>query len=331
MDNALKKTRAQFVLIISLVIIAVVGLSWVVLQTYNVNNIGTPAQISEIKQPAEDNQAYAEYLDQQQKYEAHFLTLASSIKQQEQDRLTGALAITFLIAIVFGIITAMFATKTLTKPVLESYKSQERFIQDAAHELRNPLAAMTIAIQQTKESSPLLTVFKRQTKRLVNINEDLLFLERRSDQTPSFINLSELTEDIIEELQPIARLKNILIIQKVEEDIMKKMSSNDYVKLVKNIIDNAIKYSNKNSKVKVSLSKEKNSTEIIVQDYGIGIPAGEQSKIGSRFYRANNTGNIDGTGLGLAIVQKILNIYGGKLQIESKLGKGTKVSIKLPT
>jgi signal transduction histidine kinase len=330
MDTIIKKTKISFIATIVLVVVAVVALSWAILQSYNVQTIGTPAHISEIQKPSVDDPAYAEYLQQQKKYEAHFITLASSIKEQEQNRLTGALAITSVIAVVFGVIIAIIAARKLTKPVIEAYESQERFVQDAAHELRNPLAALTAALQQTKQTGPLITVFRRQTKRLIHINEDLLFLERRAKQEPQQIDISELLQDVIEELQPLAHKKSMTISQSIEPGIIKTIAPNDYVRLVKNIIDNSLKYSNNKSTVHISLKKHKHDIIIEVKDSGIGIPAKDKAAIGSRFYRASNTGTIDGTGLGLAIVHKILNSYGGSIEITSKLKVGTTVTITLP-
>lgn len=330
MERIIKKTKNLFIATIVLVVVSVVALSWAILQTYNVQTIGSEAHISEIHVPSADNPEFAQYLEQEKEYQAHFITLANSIKQQEQDRLTRALAITSIVAVLAGIIIASVAAKKLTKPVIEAYESQERFVQDAAHELRNPLAALTAALQQTKQNSPLITVFRRQTKRLININEDLLFLERRAKQTPVNTNVSELLFDVIEEVQPIANKKKIDVKTSVQEEIYKVIAPNDYVRLVRNIIDNAIKYTANGKSVSISQQKEKNSIYIIVEDQGIGIPKKDLANIGNRFFRASNTGNFHGTGLGLAIVDKILNTYGGDINIESKLNKGTKITIHLP-
>jgi signal transduction histidine kinase len=219
------------------------------------------------------------------------------------------------------------------KPVKDAYDSQERFIQDAAHELRNPLAAMTIALQNAgpaKQKDPLVKTFTRQTKRLITINEDLLFLERRNKQNPEKLELNGLLEEITEELQPLAVKRKVSVNLSTNGDIHKTIASGDYVRLVKNIIDNAIKYSNPGGKVKITQEKVKNDIKIIVADNGIGIPEKDSKSIGGRFFRASNTGNIDGTGLGLAIVQKILNVYGGKISINSKVSKGTTVVLTLP-
>jgi two-component system phosphate regulon sensor histidine kinase PhoR len=321
----------KFAATIVLVIAFIVAASWAMLQTYNVQTIGTPAHISEVHVPASDDAAFAKYIEDQKEYEAHFITLASSIKEQEQERLTKALALTAIFSISIGTVIAFFAAKKLTEPVIDAYNSQERFIQDAAHELRNPLAALTAALQQTKLKDPLITIFRRQTKRLIHINEDLLFLERRSKQQPTSTNVSELLQDVIEELQPLAHKKSIVIKQSIESDTIKTIAPNDYIRLVKNIIDNALKYSLNNSTVKISQKKVKNNIVIKIVDQGIGIPKEEIPTIGDRFYRASNTGEIDGTGLGIAIVQKILNSYGGSINIESVINAGTKVTITLPT
>ncbi len=331
MEKLIQNTRNKFIVTILSVVIFVVSISWGMLQLYSQRELASPANSSEVHSSANENEAFAEYLEDQKAFEAHFITLASSIKEQEADRVTRGLALTSVIAVSTGTIVALFAARKLMHPVVQAYESQERFIQDAAHELRNPLAAMTAALQQTKDATPLVKTFRRQTKRLVLINEDLLFLERRNKQEPSMLSISDLLLDVVEELQPLAVSKKIKLEVTTEKDIHKKMSADDYVRLVKNIIDNAIKYSSPQSKVVIKQRKYKGSITIIVKDQGIGIPQKDLENIGNRFFRAGNTGTIEGTGLGLAIVQKILNTYGGSKTIESAPKKGTTVTLSLPS
>lgn len=333
MENVIKSVRNRFITTIILVTSFVVVLSWGILQWYSSNELSTPAHISEVNKSSENNEAFASYLADQKNYEAHFLTLASDIKQQEADRVTKALAITSIIVVIMGVVVAIVVARKLVRPVEEAYLSQERFIQDAAHELRNPLAAMTAALQQADSSTKntqLVKTFRRQTKRLIHINEDLLFLERRSNEKIKNVSLNELLQDVVEELQPLAVKRRIKLVVDNQNNLSKTMNTGDYVRLVKNIIDNAIKYSPDGKNIYVSQKKVKNTIKIIVIDEGIGIPKNDLSAIGGRFFRASNTGNIDGTGLGLAIVQKILNSYGGSKEITSTLGKGTKVVLNLP-
>jgi signal transduction histidine kinase len=334
MERIIRSTRTKFVTSIVLVVAFVVATTWGILQIYNQREIATPADIAEVHEAANHSKEFGEYLEDQKEYEAHFITLASSIKEQEAERVTRGLAITAVITIIIGTIAAVLVARRLMKPVVDAYESQERFVQDAAHELRNPLAAMTVALQQAEKAgqkSPLITTFRRQTKRLIHINEDLLFLERRSKQDPVDLNVSELLEDVVEELQPLAIRKHIALQLKTDKDIMKKMASGDYVRLVKNIIDNAVKYSKPKSVVTIHQHKVKGDIKISVEDTGIGIPQKDLENIGDRFFRASNTGKIDGTGLGLAIVQKILNTYGGSKEIVSKPNKGTTVTLTLPS
>jgi two-component system sensor histidine kinase CiaH len=333
-EQLMRRTRRRFIAAIILAIAAVVALSWGVLQIYNTQEIAAPSHSEEVHNSIKNDAAVIEYLEEQHEFEAHFITLASNIKELEAERITRALALTSVVAILFGSVLAYFVARRLTKPVVEAYEAQERFIQDAAHELRNPLAAMTIALQQAEKvgrKDALTTTFKRQTKRLININEDLLFLERQQRQEPMQLNLSDLLEDVLEELQPHAMHKKVKISLQSEPNIEKKMARGDFVRLSKNIIDNAIKYSKPKTEVTIALSKDRGSILLKVTDQGIGIPESELNYIGDRFFRAKNTGKINGTGLGLAIVRKILNIYGGDILIDSVEGSGTTVAISLPT
>lgn len=334
MYSVLKETKRKFIALVLLSITFVVAVSWGILFVYSNTELSSPAHRSEVHNAGVDNEAYALYLEEQKEYEAHFITLASDIKQQEAERIQRALLVTTIIASVLGIAIAVYTSKKLIKPVEDAYESQERFMQDAAHELRNPLAAMTASLQQASPAirkTELYITFRRQTKKLIGINEDLLFLERQKSDEITRTNLDELLQDVVEELQPVAKTKNIELVIKSETDIHKTMSQADYVRLVKNIIDNAVKYSRAKSKVIISQTQQKSNITIVVKDSGIGIPSKELENIGERFYRANNTGNVDGTGLGIAIVMKILNLYGGDIQIHSILNKGTTVTVTLPS
>lgn len=331
METVIAAVKRRYVLTILVMVFTVIATIWVALQVYAMRELSSPAQISEVLQASDHNAAFAAYLDEQKDFEAHFLTLASEVKQQQSDHIVAALAVTSVIVIVIGTIGAFITARILMKPVVEAYKSQERFVQDAAHELRNPLATMTVTLQQTKANShnrQLIKTFSRQTKRLISINEDLLFLERRTERTLQAIQLSELLSDVIEELQPLAASSKITIDFKTLKDVQKMMDAGDYVRMAKNIIDNAIKYSKPGDVVVVRQKKQRGSIILTVADQGIGILPTDLPKVGQRFFRASNTGKIDGTGLGLAIVQKVLNFYKGSMSISSKAGKGTTVTLK---
>jgi signal transduction histidine kinase len=96
------------------------------------------------------------------------------------------------------------------------------------------------------------------------------------------------------------------------------------------MISNAIKYSNDNTSIDISLKKQANTLSIDVKDHGIGIPLEDQPHIFERFYRANNSGNMPGTGLGLSIVKKYVEILNGDISFSSTPNKGTTFHINIP-
>ena len=110
------------------------------------------------------------------------------------------------------------------------------------------------------------------------------------------------------------------------------IDSDKVFSILKNLVENAIIYSNEEPKIKINLKEEEKKYIFSVSDNGIGIPFAEQEKIFERFYRvdkARNT-NVAGTGLGLAIVEEIIKIYNGKIEVESSEGKGTKFTFIIP-
>jgi signal transduction histidine kinase len=275
--------------------------------------------------------AVSEYLEQEKDFQPHFITIANMVKQEQQTSLTQALIlITIPVLIVSGSIGYLVA-KHLLKPVKESYESQERFMQDAAHELRNPLAAISIALQNggAGENTKLITTLRRQTNRLVGIVEDMLFLERRkSGDKIADTDISVLLHDVLEDLQPAISSRALKLKTQIEDEIIIRIDPQDFIKLTRNLLENSIKYSGDNKTITV-IMKKTGRVNLQIIDQGIGIPESEIQSIGERFYRAKNVGKVSGTGLGIAIVNKVLNAYGGKMTISSTLGKGTTVNITL--
>lgn len=330
----------QFKSVSKRLMIIIVGLSifsvgLLAFALYEANSISFDKNVNsqELYSVIEGNTAVEEYLESEKDYEAHFITIASLVKQEQQESLGKALLyVTLPVVIIAGAIGFVVA-KYVLKPIRESYESQERFLQDAAHELRNPLAAMSLAIEnnrdENKVESDFVKTIRRQTKRLVRINEDLLYLERRSAGNDIHeIDISNLLFDVIEDLQPSIVNKKISLNLDIDSGIKFKIDPNDYIKLTKNIIENSVKYSKHGGQINIELN-QKNKIQFTVSDKGIGISENELKHIGERFYRAKNVSSIDGTGLGIAIVIKVLNTYGGDINVSSQINKGTTVKIRL--
>ena len=97
-----------------------------------------------------------------------------------------------------------------------------------------------------------------------------------------------------------------------------------------NFIENAIKYSQPGGEVRISAAANNGAAVVEVSDQGVGIPPEELERIGERFFRASTTTNMPGTGLGLAITREIVERHGGRLDVDSEVGKGTNFRITLP-
>ncbi|MDD5582327.1 MAG: ATP-binding protein [Candidatus Marinimicrobia bacterium] len=216
------------------------------------------------------------------------------------------------------------------------------FIANVSHELRTPLTSIKGFVEtlleedKSPETSRYLTIIKRNTDRLIHIVEDLLILSEIEEQDVSLKT---------ESLNPLSLLENILSIfkQKIDEkgltlildfphDIP-PLEADEFrlEQLFVNVIDNAIKYTEKGT-IKVSAWSDETFIHFSVADTGIGIPKEDLTRIFERFYVVDKSRSrrLGGTGLGLSIVKHIVILHGGTLHVESEKNKGTTFYINLP-
>lgn len=338
MDQKLKNIQNSFIVsIVGLAVLSVISLGSVLYAT-NAIDLRKNVTSSELHQLTENFPAVESYLQSQKKAEPHFIKIANLVKSDQQALLGRALVYTGIPILLFSVLLAYILARKLVRPVEKTFADQERFLQDASHEMRNPLAALYAVVQDArssdnpKDKEKALNTIDRQVKQLVKLNDDLLLIERSKQKTAnlSTINVSDLTLDVIDSVYAQANQRSITLKNTIDSDVLVQIDDKDWVCLVRNLIENAIKYSPDKSKVAVSLNKNKNAINFEVKDKGIGIPNDELANLGERFYRGKNVGRIGGTGLGLAIVYQIVHKYNGTVDIISKTQKGTTVSIKLP-
>lgn len=215
-------------------------------------------------------------------------------------------------------------------------RTKRDFFQNASHELKSPLTTI-IGYQQLiveniiddpkqiiDYSSKTLQEAKRMNGIIIDML-DLAYLEQNYQKKEETIEVDSLVKDVVKSFEPSLRNKNItvdlnLVTLKVKSD--KKLMD----ELIRNIIDNAIKYNKDSGKIAISI----NNNELKIADTGIGIPENEQANVFERFYRVDKgrSKSLGGTGLGLAIVKHICEIYGYKIKLDSTLDKGTTITIK---
>ena len=148
-----------------------------------------------------------------------------------------------------------------------------------------------------------------------------------------WVDLNELVKETIESLEPYLKQQDIdleYIVQK--EKVLAKVNANAIEHMLLNLISNAVKYSQTNGRIRVSLSARKGYVYLCVQDFGIGISKSNLDKIFERFRRieSERTHRQEGSGLGLSIVKSIVDMHNGEIKVASGEGVGTLISIQLP-
>ena len=212
-------------------------------------------------------------------------------------------------------------------------KSENRFVNDAAHQLRTPLAGILAQIQLAQESKDPKEIHERleqidqSSKRLIHLINQLLSLSRTQPEAmhgASFtkLDLTSLTKKTMEDLFPLADLKKIDLGYEGEKDHALIMGDEQKLyDLIHNLIENAIKYTPNQGKVNVSILRKDDKICLTVEDTGKGIPKDDQPNIFKRFYRGDNvsqSGEDAGAGIGLAIVKEIANMHEAIIEIDSR-------------
>lgn len=213
------------------------------------------------------------------------------------------------------------------------------FFSHASHELKSPLTAIRghaeLIEHQLVKGDDIFKSAKsivKQTETMTALVEDMLMLSRLENLKEKQyvnVNLSSLLNGVMDQLMPYATQRHMQLMKK-DQSITMFCDPIDMQKLFKNLIENAIKYSEENKKVEITLKTEDNRIIFRVKDQGFGISKENQQRVFERFYRVDK-GRLDGgTGLGLAIVKHIVMKYEGEIDLESTLSKGTSITVRLP-
>jgi two-component system, OmpR family, sensor histidine kinase SenX3 len=216
------------------------------------------------------------------------------------------------------------------------------FVANASHELKTPAATIQAAaetLRQVVEDDPdAVTRFavqlEREAIRLSRIVADLLDLSRleSGSSLDDLVFLGAATREEAQRLEEAARDARVALEIETSQERPIRGSQRDLALLVRNLVDNAIRYSHEGSEVRVEISCEHDIVTLRVSDTGIGIPSKDISRIFERFYRVDRARSREtgGTGLGLAIVKHVVENHGGTIEVESELGRGTTFDISFP-
>ncbi|MGG1675637.1 sensor histidine kinase [Neobacillus sp. NRS-1170] len=250
-------------------------------------------------------------------------------------------------AIFFGISIAISTSmsKRAMVPISGAFSRQREFVADASHELRTPLSvllssidAMEMTIEPQKEdfSGKMLTNMRQEVKRMTHLVSDLLTLARSDSNTfelkTETFDFRPYADKALESVSPLAAAKQISLSLESPATLLAVGDPERLSQLLYILLDNAIKYTPNDGKVKLFLSGEGQELGIAVQDTGIGIVREEIKRIFERFYRSDKSRSrqMGGHGLGLSIAKWIVDTHKGTIKVSSEIGRGSTFIVRIP-
>lgn len=247
-----------------------------------------------------------------------------------------------LVAIGVGLCAYLFSGKAV-RPIERTMVLLRRFVADAGHELKTPVATMEACLETLEAdketsgiSATMLEMMHRASGRLRHLSKDLIVLAMIEDPESELIrkriDLKEVAYTVAEELSTAASAKNINLSVGPFPEIYVEAHEESLHEIFNNLIDNAIKYSRENGEVVVAATTKGDHVAISVTDCGIGIPHNCIEQVFDRFYRVDDsrTSKIGGSGLGLSIVKAAVERHKGAVSIDSEIDKGTTFTVTLP-
>lgn len=222
-------------------------------------------------------------------------------------------------------------------------EERKRFVSDASHELKTPLASVKALIESLINSrsqdiafyKEILQDVNGEIDRMTRLVNDLLELARLDKiKSPRIkrVEVSEVISDVIDSLAPLAESKNVNLTFNGKEKVFAEVDPDRFYRMAYNIVENGIKYTHEGGNVLVGLDEDEDNIYLAISDNGIGISEEVLPKIFDRFARGDTARSKKngGFGLGLAIAKEIIDMHEGKVTVESKVGEGTTFKIVLP-
>lgn len=223
----------------------------------------------------------------------------------------------------------------------QAFEQQSRFVADAAHELRTPLAAMRTNLEVVRRDphatlsdyQEMAQALDRGLVRLERLVENLLLLARGEQEIRKEpLSLEVLLTEVVRETEPLAQASQVTLNLQVIGEPVVLADAPLLARAVGNLIENGIRYNHPGGSVTVIASRQENGVEIRVQDTGIGIPPEDLPHIFERFYRVDRSRarHRGGAGLGLAITARVVQLHGGRIAVESTPDVGSTFTLWLP-
>jgi two-component system sensor histidine kinase SenX3 len=222
-------------------------------------------------------------------------------------------------------------------------ETRRDFVANISHELKTPIGAIGLlaeALQDATDDPAMVTKFAgnlyKESRRLGSLVQEIIQLSRLQSaelsKTGELVDLEGIVHESVERNQVIAEAKNISLEVDAPSGIVVYGDHEMLTMAVKNLIENAILYSDADSTVGLGLRAVDGVAEIAVTDHGVGIATDDQERIFERFYRVDPSRSREtgGTGLGLAIVKHVAANHRGEIKLFSQVGRGSTFTLRLP-
>ncbi len=224
----------------------------------------------------------------------------------------------------------------------QAFEQQSRFVADAAHELRTPLATLHTNLEVTRRNASatlndyqqLFVIVERAVIRLEHLVAALLVLamERQAIKLDA-VSLTPLLEEVISDLQSTAQAHCVKLCLETQTSILLYGDEHLLTLVFRNLIENGIRYNHQGGSVTLAVADASSSVNVYVTDTGVGIAQEDQPHIFERFYRVDRSRSRHrgGAGLGLSIVQHLLLLHNGDVSLKESSPTGSRFLVQLPT
>jgi signal transduction histidine kinase len=266
---------------------------------------------------------------------------AEELQQRYPSAFVGFIVAAFIALLLVGIGGATLARQSI-KPIESAINQMRRFMGDAAHELKTPIAVLRartdVALQRERSSEEyheVLTGVSNEAERLGNLVENMLLLARADAGQWPVQKVKVFLDDVLMDAASAARAlgtpKNVTIEMNTLEEAAVNGDPTLLRQLFMILLDNAINYTPEGGKVFAMAQKNGRTCFVTIQDSGAGIPSSALPHVFERFFRADPARKRGGAGLGLSIARWIVDAHRGRIEVQSAEGRGTTVKVSFPT
>ncbi len=231
----------------------------------------------------------------------------------------------------------------LTERLQTTERQRRRFVSDASHELKTPLASIRLLADSIVQNEGMdqgtvrefVTDIGNEARRLQRTTEKLLDLSRLDDGVqvvPEPVDMKQVSLDALVMLRPLAEERKVRVRSSLEDGCVVMATVDDMFHIIFNLVENAVKYNVPEGSVQLTLRNCKDSVQLTVEDTGIGIPEEDRPNIFSRFYRVDKARSRDagGSGLGLSIVHDAVQAHGGSIAVGQNKPQGSRFIVSFP-